>query len=73
MTIAGVPRNDIDAARRFYESRRRRISAADMALLLQLQDDSTELRRIAKHWNVVSAGAEYDDVDEHAIGVTPKA
>jgi len=64
-----VPRNDIEAARRYYKDLRGRISAADLAILLQLQDDSTELRRIAEHWHVISAGAEYDDIEESAIVV----
>jgi hypothetical protein len=51
--LTELPRNDIAAARRYYESRGE-VSPDALSILYQLQDDSTELRRVvqAEGWKV---------------------
>lgn len=51
MPITDVPRNDIDACRRYYESRGSRITPDEMSMLLQLQDRPAKLMRLSAGWN----------------------
>lgn len=57
MSIVDVPRNDVAAARRYYEAHGKRIDPDGMHMLLMLQDDPTELERVSKRWNVVKKAA----------------
>ncbi len=52
MPITSIPRNDVDACRRYYESRGSRITPDEMSMLLQLQDRPAKLMRLSAGWNV---------------------
>lgn len=45
-----IPRNDVAACVRFYEARRGTITPDEMGVMLSLQDDDSELLRIAMAW-----------------------
>jgi hypothetical protein len=45
-SVLDVPRNDIAACRAFYKARRGKVTGEDLRVLLQLQDDDTELLQI---------------------------
>lgn len=52
MPITDVPRNDIEACRRYYESRGSRITPDEMSMLLQLQDRPGKLMKLSESWRV---------------------
>lgn len=47
-TVWDLPRNDVQACVRFYESHG--VTSEEMAVMLRLQDDDTELLAIAADW-----------------------
>jgi len=50
--LTDVPRNDLDAAKAYYEHRGGVISASEWHVLYRLQDDSTEFEQLSAEWNV---------------------
>lgn len=52
MPITDVPRNDIEACIRYYESRGSRITPDEVSMLLQLQDRPAKLMKLTADWNV---------------------
>lgn len=52
-SVHSVPRNDLAAAREFYE-RQGSITGDDMRTLVQLQDDPSEILAIAATWTVTA-------------------
>lgn len=55
-TVWLVPRNDIDAARRFWRARRRQLTSDEARVLARLQDDSAELLEIMQREGWVAGG-----------------
>ena len=53
MALADVPRNDIKAARAYYEAHDKSISSEEWRVLYHLQDDPRAFERASKSWTVV--------------------
>ena len=49
-SVWDIPRNDVAACVAFYRARKGKITAEEMSVMLRLQDDDTELLRIAEKW-----------------------
>lgn len=54
MNVLSVPRNDLDAARRFYESLSRPMTMDEWSILWRSQDNPEELELMAEDWNIES-------------------
>ena len=50
-TVWDLPRNDVEACARYYK-RRGGVTADEMHVMLMLQDDPSELERVAADWKV---------------------
>lgn len=61
-TLTSIARNDLGAARRFYEARGR-LSSTEMATLLQLQDDPAKLVEMARDWVLADDVYDFDVSD----------
>jgi len=48
LSVTDLPRNSVAACKRYYLSQGKRITMEDFHILLMLQDDSAELKRLAK-------------------------
>lgn len=51
-----IGRNDLPAAKAYYEANGERITPDEWHVLCRLQDDADEFKRMARSWNVESAG-----------------
>ena len=54
MTLADVPRNDLDACVRYYAARGARITGAEWRVLWGLQDEPSAFERASSSWHVVA-------------------
>lgn len=55
MALADVPRNDLEAAERYYRSHGRRITGEEWRVLWHLQDDPRAFERSSRHWRIVAS------------------